>query len=152
VVPYADSYFNWAVPGYEGHPMNWITWDDASRFCTWAGGRLPSEAEWEYAARGGGQRTTYPWDNEPATCEYAVMDDGEVGCGSGETSPVCSKIAGNTTQGLCDMAGNVMEWVQDKIHADYAGAPSDGSRLPGPPLQLGAASLPRLHGREARRG
>ena len=114
---------NWNDPGYEEHPMNCVDWQSAIDFCTWVGGRLPSEAEWEYAARSGGQDITYPWGEAPATCAYAVMAD----CGTARTMPVCSKPAGDTIQGLCDMAGNVVEWVQDWYHENYTGAPTDGS-------------------------
>ncbi len=125
----SDSYWycNWNESGYEDHPVNCVDWDQAVAFCQWVGGGLPSEAEWEYAARGGGQDITYPWGDETATCDYAVMDDGGNGCGTDRTWSVCSKTAGNTDQGLCDMAGNVWEWVQDRYHFDYTGAPTDGS-------------------------
>ncbi len=128
-----DSYYNWGVAGREDHPVNCVDWFQAVDFCSWMGGRLPSEAEWEYAARGGGQHITYPWGDEVATCDYAVMDidethsNGNDGCGEDRTWPVCSKPTGNTAQGLCDMSGNVWEWVQDWHHWSYNGAPSDGS-------------------------
>ncbi|MFO8071436.1 MAG: formylglycine-generating enzyme family protein [Polyangia bacterium] len=125
--PDTGTYGNWNDPGYEDHPVNYVDWDQAVAFCEWVGGRLPSEAEWEYAARGGGQDITYPWGDETATCDYAVMNDGGYGCGTDRTWSVCSKTAGNTDQGLCDMAGNVWEWVQDRYHSDYTGAPADGS-------------------------
>jgi iron(II)-dependent oxidoreductase len=114
---------------YADHPVNCVDWQQAVDFCERAGGRLPSEAEWEYAARSGGQDITYPWGNAAATCDDAVYDDtgSNDGCGTGRTWAVCSKTAGNTTQGLCDMAGNVWEWVQDWSHNDYTGAPTDGS-------------------------
>ncbi|MCD6497959.1 MAG: SUMF1/EgtB/PvdO family nonheme iron enzyme [Deltaproteobacteria bacterium] len=124
---------NWNDPGYEDHPVNYVDWSQAVAFCTWAGGRLPSEAEWEYAARSGGQNIEYPWGNDEATCSYAVGDHGcGGGCGTGRTMARCSKPAGNTAQGLCDMAGNVWEWVQDWWHGDYNGAPTDGSAWESP--------------------
>ena len=107
--------------------MNYIDWQQAVDFCMWAGGRLPSEAEWEYAARSGGQHIIYPWGDEDATCAYAVMYEGGHGCGTDRTMVVCSKTDGNTLQGLCDIAGNVNEWVRDTWHDTYDGAPGDGS-------------------------
>lgn len=125
--PDPGLYCDWdvAVRGYK--PVTCVNWHQAVNFCEWAGARLPTEAEWEYAARSGGQDFEYPWGNEEATCHYAVMDDGGNGCGEDDTWHVCSKTAGYTEQGLCDMAGNVSEWVQDWYHSDYSGAPDDGS-------------------------
>ena len=73
-------------------------------------------------------RSIYPWGDQDATCQYAVISDGSGnGCGQNRTWPVCSKPSGNTDQGLCDMSGNLWEWVQDEWHDDYNGAPNDGS-------------------------
>ena len=123
----SNSYCNWGYSDRGAHPVNCVDWNQAVAFCSWAGGRLPSEAEWEYAARSGGQEITYPWGNDTATCQYAVMDEGGYGCGRDSTWASCGKTTGNTAQGLCDMAGNVCEWVQDWFHNDYTGAPADGS-------------------------
>jgi len=116
------------------HPVNCVDWKQARKYCAWAGGRLLSEAEWEYAARSGGRAQQYPWGDEQATCRRAVLGHPRscttkdpCGCGKNRTWPVCSKTAGNTSQGVCDMAGNVWEWVEDCWHGNYNGAPSDGS-------------------------
>ena len=105
----------------EDHPANAITWYQAMEFAAWVGVRLPTEAEWEYAARGEGRDVVYPWGNDSANRDYAVYGN------EGGTLPVCSKPAGNTPQGLCDLAGNTWEFVQDEYHNSYNNAPTDGS-------------------------
>jgi formylglycine-generating enzyme required for sulfatase activity len=116
----------------DDQPVVGVTWDQAKAFSEWAGGRLPSEAEWEYAARSGGKEKKYPWGDAAPTCERSVMSQGRFGCGRKATWPVCSKPSGNTEQGLCDMAGNAWEWVQDWYHDSYEGAPADGSAWESP--------------------
>ncbi len=117
----------------ENHPVNCATWHQAQVYLDWlnrqqelAGGyRLPSEAEWEYAARGRGRTVSYPWGDEPADCERAAVWTPAKGngCGRGGTWPVCSFPNGNTPEELCDMAGNVWEWVED-VWSDYPQVPS----------------------------
>jgi formylglycine-generating enzyme required for sulfatase activity len=121
-VPVADDdNCVWGETGFDEHPVNCVDFYQAEEFCAWMGGRLPSESEWEYAARSGGQNVYYPWGDEMPTCEYVVMDDPTPGsdCIKGGTQPVCSKTIGNSEQGLCDMTGNVFEWVQDGYHGSY---------------------------------
>lgn len=125
--PNTGKYCNWGKARRGAHPVNCVDSRQSRAFCRWAGGRLPSEAEWEYAARSGGKDWKYPWGDEAATCYRTVMDRRGIGCGKKRTWPVCSKTAGNTSQGLCDMAGNVQEWTEDCWHDNYSGAPSDGS-------------------------
>lgn len=112
-------------PGDE-YPVVCVDWHQAKAFSEWVGGRLPTEAEWEFAARGAGRDWAFPWGDEEATCERAVISDGGDGCGRNSAWRVCSKPAGSSAQGLCDMAGNVWEWAQDWNHPTYAGAPADG--------------------------
>jgi formylglycine-generating enzyme required for sulfatase activity len=121
---------NTSANGRSTHPQNGLTWAQAGAVCTWLGGRRPSEAEWEYAAKGPTHRQ-YPWGDTPApTCanNTAVMcEDFPCGCGTGGTMPAGSKTAGVSWCGALDMAGNVWEWVEDWFHSNYMEAPTDGS-------------------------
>lgn len=123
--PGSKRFCNWGKTGRQRHPINCVNWEDANAYARFKGARLPSEAEWEYAAKSGNRNQRYPWGNEEPTCERAVLK----GCAGG-TMPVCSKPAGNSAQGLCDMAGNVWQWVQD-VWRSYAFAPKDGSAIDG---------------------
>lgn len=119
-----DSYLNYGTPGRGKHPINGVDWNQAVAYCGWAKKRLPTEAEWEKAARGADGRE-YPWGNEAVSCRYAVMRDDLVGCGKDRTWEVGSKPAGVSPYGAHDMAGNVSEWVSDWYgEGDYASAPA----------------------------
>ncbi|MEM7410701.1 MAG: SUMF1/EgtB/PvdO family nonheme iron enzyme [Myxococcota bacterium] len=112
---------NWENPGRGDHPVNCIAWEQASAYCGWVGKRLPTEQEWEKAARGTDGRT-YPWGNVRASCEVAVMSEGgSGGCGRSSTAPVGSLERGRSPYGLFDMAGNVLEWTVS-LHESGSGA------------------------------
>ncbi len=113
-----ESYFGDAA--YADYPVVWVTRDQAVEYCEWAGGRLPTEAEWEYAARGPESRT-FPWGEEfepsranycDASCPAGVVDP-SYDDGYPETAPVGSFLGGASWCGALDMAGNVREWVAD---------------------------------------
>ena len=122
---------NWGEVGRDNHPANCTDWFQAKAYCEWAGKHLPTEAQWEKAARGTDGRI-WPWGNDAPTCERCVMGEGGVGCGSGGTLPACSKEAGRSPYGACDMSGNVMEWVQDlQDQGFYARSPERNPVNPG---------------------
>ena len=115
---WADRRFN-----QKRQPVVGVSWSEAKRFCEWAGGRLPSEAEWEYACRAG-TTTDYWWGDDPGLNRANFVDSGCHWSGK-QTSPVGSFEP--NPFGVYDTVGNVWEWVQDSWHNNYQGAPTDGS-------------------------
>ena len=109
-------------------PANCVTASSAQTFCQWIGGRLPTESEWEYAAGSEGKDHIYPWGNEAPSCENVVASRCSKGLDGTWARPQnpCS-TNDITEQGICDLGGNVGEYVIDQWHGNYSGHPTDGS-------------------------
>lgn len=106
-------------PGYSDHPVSEGTWPGARAYCAWRGARLPTEVEWEAAARGKSGRT-YPWGETPPTPKHAVFDRRR-----GGTDPVGSHPKGATANGVFDLAGNAAEWTSS-LYKPYPYDAGDG--------------------------
>ena len=124
-------------PQKNDHPVVCVNWEEASNYCGWVGGRLPTEAEWEYAVQGGGS-LTYPWGVDfigtnvnycDVNCDQAHADD-SFDDGYKKTAPAGSFPAGNSWAGLEDLGGNVSEWVSD-WYGDYSTEPLHNPAGPG---------------------
>jgi formylglycine-generating enzyme required for sulfatase activity len=113
---------------YDTLPITRVTWDQAQSFCAWRGVRLPTEAEWEYAARGP-EDLVYPWGND------FVRDDVVYGASSSGPVEVGTKPAGASWVGALDMSGNVWEWVADWYNAGYYGTLEAGVVSPAGPTE-----------------
>ena len=136
----AEKSRSWRDPGFEQtdqHPVACVSWNDASAYARWlslrtgVGYRLPTEAEWEYAARAG---TTTPFwtgnciDTDQANYDGTVdYNDCGARTGNYRRKTVPAGSLSDNPWGLHEVHGSVWEWVEDVYHADYSGAPADGS-------------------------
>jgi formylglycine-generating enzyme required for sulfatase activity len=98
-------------------PVVNVSWQDAQDFCVWMEGRLPTEAEWEKAARGGLEAGRYPWGDAEVTCDQRAENGAQFGYCPGERAVVGTYPANG--YGLYDVAGNAWEWVADWYSKDY---------------------------------
>jgi formylglycine-generating enzyme required for sulfatase activity len=138
---------NWHHPeGRATHPINCVDYEQARAFCAWAGKRLPTEEEWEYAARAGAEGRKFPWGNDEPTparlnacgaeCSKNLIAQRFPGGkpmypgndGWPETAPVGTFPAGASKHGVLDMAGNVWEWTSS-LYATYDGKSAEAKRV-----------------------
>ncbi len=122
--PFLDD----AALGQEEHPVVGVTWDDARRFCAWVDKRLPTEAEWEYAAKGADFRK-WPWSGAFDASKANTVQEGDF---HGKTAPVVAYESGESPFGALQMAGNAAEWTADYFDPTHYRKNKDSTDPGGP--------------------
>jgi formylglycine-generating enzyme required for sulfatase activity len=107
-------------PEFDHYPVIYVDWNQAKTYCEWRGARLPTEAEWEYAARGGLEGKNYPWGDEAPVCTPDVKNGANFYACSDDTLTLPIGTFSPNGYGLYDMAGNVWEWVNDRYIGKYS--------------------------------
>jgi formylglycine-generating enzyme required for sulfatase activity len=124
--PFAGAACNYGMQWASEHPVNCVTYEQATNVCAFENKRLPTEAEWALAARGP-DSLKFPWGDEAPSCDLAVMNqkrDGKMGpgCGAGTTQAVGTRTEGQSPFGLMDVTGNLWEWTSDWYSETYFAA------------------------------
>ncbi len=127
------------VGASEARPISCVTWYQAFAFCAWEGKRLPTEAEWEYAAAGGSEQRPYPWGAEEPSVDRVVFGclfDGDPSCADADLPVAGSLAKGAGRWGHLDLAGSLWEWTLD-VYAPYTSAPCDNCAVVIQPVGAG---------------
>jgi formylglycine-generating enzyme required for sulfatase activity len=131
VAPLSGGSCTWNKPNALDQPITCVDWNQARDFARWIGGDLPTETQWEYAAKGGAcENPTYPWGERAPSCllaNYNRPNGNYDNLCHPDLLNVCSLTPGNSKDGLCDMLGNVSEWTLDEYADNYVGLPLNES-------------------------
>ena len=101
----------WGEAGHDTQPINCLDWRQAQQYATWIDARLPTLSEWKYIAQSGRMRWDYPWGDDAPRCAHGALSGNERDCTQRGPRVICRFVEGLSAQGVCDLAGNVREWL-----------------------------------------